>query len=263
MSVAQWDPAFGSRNGIFRDLNSLCRFAGFTDFPSHSALNEMLAAYIEKTLQRPGFRFVEEIPNSGLCFEQRIFQSAEVPTRRNWHDLFGAISWWLFPRSKAAINLQHVEDLSSEGKSRSPRRDRLTHFDECGLLLLHCSPELVAELRSHRWKEAMVSRRNEWDITVRPFVFGHAIYEKALSPYIGLTAKFAPIEIEPDFFCLSLREQYEEIDRRLAERILSTNPFDQPGFLSPLPVLGIPGYCEANHDPMFYGNRQYFRPRPT
>jgi hypothetical protein len=33
-----------------------------------------------------------------------------------------------------------------------------------------------------------------------------------------------------------------------------------PRDLSPLPLMGIPGWCADNEDPAFYGNTRIFRP---
>ena len=257
-----WDPQFSSRNGVFQDLADQFDFSGFSVFPSLDELNHLLGDRIAEALQQPAFRFVpDRRAQAELRYEEQIFQRAEVPTRICWHDFFGALSWGLFPRAKAAINRQHVEDMAREPERRTPRRDRLTHFDECGLVLAHASPDLVRMLRSHSWREVLYDRRQDWMRTVRPFVFGHAIYEKALSPYIGLTAKYISIQVEPAFFGGSLSEQNRYLDMALARFILDQNPFAVPGALSPLPLLGVPGYCDANLDPMFYENKEYFRPR--
>jgi hypothetical protein len=49
----------------------------------------------------------------------------------------------------------------------------------------------------------------------------------------------------------------EFLDAWLSPQIAALNWSQKP--FAPLPVLGIPGWCEDNEDPNFYLNRSVFR----
>ena len=67
-------------------------------------------------------------------YELHIAETGEVETRpESWHDLFNALAWIAYPRTKSRINAQHVaifeERGEAEARQRSPARDALTLFD--------------------------------------------------------------------------------------------------------------------------------------
>ncbi|WKE66962.1 DUF3025 domain-containing protein [Gallaecimonas kandeliae] len=194
-------------------------------------------------------------------YEAQILATGRVPTRPdNWHDCFNALAWALYPRAKAAINAQHVADIEAHGLSpRTLRRDSLTLFDECGVLVVAASLEPLEALRQHHWQQAFVEGREQWGSATRPFVFGHAVYEQGLAPYLGLTAKMLPLLAPPAFFGWALKAQYAWLDERLCE-LLASDGLKDKSLLSPLPLLGVPGWWPQNSDPAFYANLDYFRP---
>jgi len=51
----------------------------------------------------------------------------------------------------------------------------------------------------------------------------------------------------------------EEVDRSIAERLRDPERFLAPQMLSPLPVLGVPGWWPENEREDFYDNERYFR----
>src|SRR5262249_464863 len=129
-----------------------------------------------------------------LYYEVRIAETGEVPTRsHNWHDLFNALAWIAFPRAKAAINAQHAAILAERGEAearrRGPERDALTLFDEGGVIIACSEPQLTRLIVDFEWKELFWRRRAELQAKMRFFAFGHALYEKALEPYVGIVAK--------------------------------------------------------------------------
>ena len=137
-------------------------------------------------------------------YEPHIAQTGEVKTRaQNWHDLFNALAWITFPLAKAAINAQHVAILQERGdaeaKRRGPERDALTLFDESGVIVATDDASLTQLIADFEWKELFWRRRAELAQRMRFFVFGHALYEKALEPYIGMVAKtvFVPFAADP------------------------------------------------------------------
>jgi hypothetical protein len=95
---------------------------------------------------------------------------------------------------------------------------------------------------------------------LRVFLFGHALLEKALQPYVGMTAHAVLLTIEDDFLNADGERQVEAIDALLAEAIprIST-----ARGLAPLPVLGVPGWWPHNEHSGFYDDVAYFRPGRT
>ena len=133
----------------------------------------------------------------GLVYECRIWESGEVETRPdNWHDFFNALVWLSFPQTKTAISAAHVRAMQAPGEARGTARDVLTHFDECGIVVLSSQPDLLALLRAFRWKELFVERRAEVVRSMRFVIFGHATYEQMLRPFRGLTAKAVLYEVD-------------------------------------------------------------------
>jgi hypothetical protein len=132
---------------------------------------------------------------------------------------------------------------------RGPLRDAATVFDENGALIVTADLELPALLREHRWREAFVERRSAWS-AVRVLCLGHALMEKLGAPYKAITAHGLVIEQPPD-------TPQEELDLVVSRRI-------DEGFrttaLLPLPVLGVPGWCVGNADPVYYDDASVFRP---
>ena len=188
-------------------------------------------------------------------YELRIAESGEVETRpQNWHDLFNALAWIAFPKSKAAINAQHAEILEeggeSEAKHRSPARDALTVFDEGGVIVATDDEELKQLIIDFEWKELFWRRRAALEARVRFFAFGHALYEKGLDPYIGMVAKtvFVPFT-----------DGTAEADRSLAAHFSDRSRFPSPKAMAPMPVLGVPGWHPDTSNESFYDDAKHFR----
>ena len=97
------------------------------------------------------------------------------------------------------------------------------------------------------------------DFGHRFFVFGHALYEKALNPYIGMTGKGVFFKVEEGFLQKALTEQLQIIDQWLVDFL--SRKLAATRDLSPIPVLGYPGWTDENTVEDFYDNRQYFRPK--
>ena len=190
-------------------------------------------------------------------YEPRIARTGEVKTRaQNWHDLFNALAWVTFPRAKAAINAQHVSILQERGeaeaKRRGPERDALTLFDESGVIVATDDAVLTQLMLDFQWKELFWRRREQLAQRARFFTFGHALYEKALAPYIGMVAKtvFVPFAADAG-----------EADALLAEHFRDRSRFPRAGSMAPMPVLGVPGWDERNRDEAFYDDESHFRSR--
>lgn len=182
-------------------------------------------------------------------YEIKVYETGEVETRpENWHDYFNALAWLAFPSTKARINAMHAAEMPKEGTRRGPLRDLLTIFDEGGAIV-HCDDaSLVSLLESFQWRRLFWDNRSAVQAGMRLTVFGHAVLEKALEPWPGITCKaiVVPAAAEPDSAAVAWLE-------RLA-------PGASPRVLSPLPIFGFPGWHAATAQAQFYDDSRYFRP---
>lgn len=256
----QWHSA-SLENGAFSHLNTLFSLNGLSDWPQCAWFSSFLDA---KNANQQTIRFVDDacFSEEERYYEQIIFDTGKVPTRQqNWHDLFGGLIWCLFPKTKALINQRHVEEITLHGtKVRSKHRNALTLFDECGVVLAVSDDLWPALLKNHQWQQAFIEQRALWGKTIAPFMFGHANYEMLTKPYIGLTGKALFVKVPSDIFCKDLAQQYQYIDQTLYEMISVDNCLRDNSQLSPLPLLGVPGWYD-NNNPEFYSNTDYFRPK--
>lgn len=198
-------------------------------------------------------------------YEVRVHRDGAVSTREgNLHDLFNALVWLRFPRAKAALNDGHYRRMllaragSPADGTRGAARDALTLFDESGVIVASSSPRLLALLRGFEWKRLFVEHRAELVSSMRVYVFGHAILEKAVSPYRGLTGMAMLLEVDHGFPGLATDRQLEALDARVAREVAES--LDGTGSLAPLPLLGLPGWCADNADPAYYDDVSQFRP---
>ncbi|MCZ8103767.1 MAG: DUF3025 domain-containing protein, partial [Burkholderiales bacterium] len=81
--------------------------------------------------------------------------------------------------------------------------------------------------------------------------FGHALLEKLDAPFKAITAHAWPLRLAPD-------TPADALDAALAAS-LEPRMLDARAFC-PLPVMGLPDWCEANADPGFYNDAAVFRP---
>jgi hypothetical protein len=95
---------------------------------------------------------------------------------------------------------------------------------------------------------------------MRFFLFGHALYHKALDPFIGMTGKAVLLKVADGFAQLPLDCQVAATDRLLATHLWDRTRMSHGRELSPLPVLGVPGWWGANEQESFYEDTGYFRP---
>jgi len=234
-----------------------------SQWPNASGLNVLKKSLLDTGAMQPSFVCQNDLPATSAYYEQIISQQGIIPTRgQSWHDLFNALMWLQFPQTKTLLNQLHVRDIEQFGVSpRTHQRNNLTHFDECGVVLACSDPALLALLKNHQWHEVFVKHRACWGRDIHPYIFGHANYESLLAPFIGLTGKWLAVEVEQDFGQQSLAKQSEQVDKLLLAKIVQEDTFSQPRPLLPLPLLGIPGWWDANEDENFYANTDYFRPK--
>lgn len=234
-------------------------------WPTLAELNA-LAEGVATARGKP-LRFVrprERTDRERRYYEQHIAGTGEVETRPDsWHDLFNALAWITFPRAKARINAQHAAILEeggeAESRRRGPERDALTLFDEGGVIVASASPALLRLVVDFEWKELFWTRRTELLEKARFFVFGHACYEQALTPYIGMVAKTVFVPVSEFFFMLAPESQLEEADKLVASHFASRARFASPKAMAPMPVLGVPGWHFAQQDEAFYDDERHFR----
>lgn len=190
-------------------------------------------------------------------YEQRIFQRAGIATRPgNWHDLFNALIWKLFPALKSALNAVQVEDLARVGKHQRTRRQcACTQFDEAGAVVIVRDPALLALWDAHDWSGLFLRRREAWsDGSIELVVFGHALFEHALNPDMLLVAKTVLVS-DPD-----RKVDRNAVDARVAAAIHAGRCLGDPQELRPLPMSGIPGWHRDIQDAVFYRDLPCFRP---
>lgn len=226
------------------------------------AVESLNGAEVAPRLNALGHTPVRFVPQQalpdGVAYEQFIFDTAQVPTRDNLHDLFNGLVWHRFPLTKVGLNrrqAQAIADLGGVGRVRGPVRDALTLFDE-NVALLQAPPALWAALLARDWKRLFVEGRGLWQ-QARLVVFGHALMEKLVQPYKSITAHVLTWAV-PEALGADLAAWDAWLAGELARQPLVPKPF------TPLPVLGVPGWWPENEAPDFYADATVFRPpRPT
>lgn len=253
----------------FSQLNHYFCLQQFSHWPNAAGLNQLKLQTLGKADLCPAFICQHELPDTGEYYEQIIYQHLHIPTRPdNWHDLFNGLVWLQFPRSKKLLNELHMADIAEFGLNpRTKRRNHLTHFDECGVVIAieHDSehPPIAELLQQHAWSTAFVDHRQCWGQSVHHFMFGHANLEMLLKPFIGLTGKWLAINVAPGFSALRQAEQLKLVDEQLYRLIASDIFLNSAKPLYPMPLLGLPGIDKANELASFYANSDYFRPKPV
>ncbi len=180
--------------------------------------------------------------SSDPYYEVHVFETGHVQTRAdNKHDLFNALAWLAFPKTKARINAMHAAEIPREGGKRGRLRDMLTIFDEGGAIVSG-DASIALMIREARWQDLFLRQHQNFRITV----VGHAVLEQALAPHPGITCKV--IFADPS----------RDLDAQAAQWLstVGTSPRDMP----PLPVFGYPGWFEGSGRAGFYSDERYFRP---
>lgn len=264
-----WDPDFLDRSPMFAPLR---RYGASLRMPDWPALEDVQRAL---DLRRPpvhahsGARisFVPQMRRAVLFedgYEPRIYLRGEVQVReRNWHDLLNALVWLTFPRAKAALNSRHYRALLEQRAARAPNRgpvqDAMTLFDEGGVMVAARERGLLRMIEDFEWKTLFWRHRDRVTADMRFFLFGHALYEKALRPFTGITARGLLFEVESKFLDAPLEDQVARLDTLAAGRLDDPAGLLSPRELAPVPVLGVPGWCAENACESYYDNRAYFR----
>ncbi len=296
----QWNRDALLANPVFASLWPVLACCSSDRFPDTGCLSELARLRGVASGGGAAVRFVPAGDNAlrqfGLEYEASIYREGLVPTRPdNFHDLFNALVWMAFPQTKAILNRLHYREMTADGAqdlggsrgtarkesgsrgtarkdvgsrgtarkdvgSRGTARDVLTLFDEGGVIVACSEPELARLLREFQWQSLFWARRSEVSRAMRFFVFGHAIQEKALRPYKGLTAKALVMEVSQEFFAMPLDAQLTEADERAAHHFSSPEALASTRTFAPLPILGVPGWAPENECEAFYKDTSVFRP---
>jgi hypothetical protein len=198
-------------------------------------------------------------------YEARTYLHGEVQVRENnLHDTFNVLVWLAFPRAKAALNARHFAALKEQAATgvanRGPAQDALTLLDEGGVVVASSDEELLALLREWRWKDLFWENRARVAARMRFVLFGHAVYEKALEPFLGIIGRGILLKVDSELLAAPPRERLAELDARLAAHIADPGRILGTRELAVVPILGVPGWYLGNDDPAFYDNTAYFRP---
>ena len=264
--TVRWDPDFCARSPMFEPLRAAAAGLRTPYWPACADLNRLASVRAIATGGGQPLTFVEQAARPAAFedkYEPRIFLRGEMQYRAcNWHDLLNALVWLTFPAAKSALNARHFHELerrqASGASNRGPAQDALTLFDEGGVIVAAADAELAALLIGFEWKELFWRRREAVLQSMRFYLFGHALYEKALAPFAGVTGRGVVLDVESRFLALPLAEQLGTLDARLASRI--GHEFAATRELAPVPLLGVPGWCDDNRDERYYDDTSYFRP---
>lgn len=242
-------------------------FSKLSDWPTLDNFQRLLAGNGITNAAGLPLRFVSQGARTGKPenkYEARIYLKGEVQVRsESWHDLLNVLVWLTFPKSKAALNRRHflaLEQMTSEGKqNRGPTQDALTLFDEGGVIVACSNSRLAEWLVDFKWKELFWVNRQAVIASMKFFLFGHAIYEKALQPFTGVTGRGVIFPVAVDFFAAALEQQLQSLDKKLADYLCNPQHFNRTVDLAPVPILGVPGWNAENERESYYENEAYFR----
>lgn len=228
--------------------------------------NQLFRAKLEQNGSSIAFVDQKALDESKLYYEAFIAQNKQVPSRGNWHDFYNALVWSQLPNTKMTFNKLHNQEIQQYGeKKRTPIRDRLTHFDECGLLVFTDNEQLKQDCGDHNWVELFLKNKHCWGINTEIIIVGHAIWEMLMNPFIGLTGKVRFIEVSTNTLSELNRDisqhNYKQADYLINQHLLHNRVLEQNKPWLPLPVLGIPGWSIFPQTSEFYLNTDYFMPK--
>lgn len=254
---------------MFEPLRSHCDALRVERWPSLDALRQLLAEREPPLATRSGARLT--VAPQGRRpdafedkYEARVYLKGEMQMREhNWHDLLNALVWLTFPQSKAALNERHYRALREQeaagAQNRGPVQDAMTLFDEGGVIVAARGGKLLRLLEDFAWKDLFWRNRSCVTTDMRFYLFGHALYEKALNPFMGITGRGVLFEVDSEFLAAPLVIQIARLDAMLAARLLDPDRLCSTRELAPVPILGVPGWCPDNAHESYYDNLDYFQ----
>ena len=236
IQIPEWDAATLLHAQLFAPLHPVLSQFKTRNFPTVEDCNALLAVRqppvaVQRALP---LRFVAHESGKLLFerqYEPRCYLNGEVQMReRVWHDLFNALVWLTFPRTKAAINARHYQALISQAltstaltstapeqkNQRGAVRDMATLLDESGVIVVSADAELNNLLRDFQWKELFWRCREQVNAAMGFYQFGHGLYEKSLQPYVGMTGQGLLLTVEQEFFTWLLPRRLAYLDDKVA-----------------------------------------------
>lgn len=260
-----WDSRFWQRHPGIETLRPVSGWPAWSQWPDVDDLQAVADANAEPVANESGSPLrLSRAPSvlSATEYETSVAREARLAVRLpGWHDVFNVLAWAAWPKAKAALNARNVAEIDRHaGPNRSRARDALTGFDEDGVVVYVADPRLEQLAREFRWKALFWEHRAALANDFRVYVFGHALAEKLLEPFVGLTAKAVFVESVPGLADHPIDRQRAILDRRLADILSAPDRFATPAELAPLPVLGLPGWWPGGENAAFYDDVAYFRP---
>jgi hypothetical protein len=247
-----WDPGLGERLPASWPLGpALADLAACEAWPSVARIGELLARFEVRNARGDALRVEEQAPKPrhrrrahalrcrDALYDARIDGEGVLPTRaRSYHDLFNALVWASFPRSKAAISArQHAiwartlpSHFTTLPSARTREQDALAMLDEGGLLLA-ARPDACAEAAALVAAGAVgeLERRAEEGVLVG-LVLGHAVHEHFVSSEEPVRAACFVLPVDP-----VAPELVARVDAALARRVddpaCFAAPPEHPGLL--------------------------------
>ncbi|MCW8909019.1 MAG: DUF3025 domain-containing protein [Gammaproteobacteria bacterium] len=258
-TLDKWNPEFLSQSPVFKTIEQAALYHTHSDqWPSLEQIQQQF-----KKSDHPIIPVSQGARPTKLedHYEPRIYLKHELQTRtENWHDFFNAMVWLTFRNTKLILNKLHYHAAIERpaGTNRSQLENAITLFDECGIIIISDKEALLEMIRQHQWKELFVDNKDSFNKHIYCYVFGHAMYEKALAPYIGMTCQALLIN-STELINSCRNNRLSDIDNTIADcwdshQITSTDD------LNPFPLLGIPDLHKDNSEASFYDNTDYFRP---
>jgi hypothetical protein len=261
-----WKHGIDTSHPVWRDYRARLELLDNHVFPSPEILTKLFAGDLEtRSGEQISFICSTQLPGD-INYEQQISDTGRVATRQNsFHDLFNALAWSRFPRIKAAMNSVHCSEYASGSpQQRSKRRDALTLFDECGVVIVSADLDLQEQLARHQWHTAFRGSIEAWQQDHLVFVTGHALLEKYLDPYKAITAHALLIKSNAAVNYASRESFIPSLDDYVANAIISNEVLDTTHCLSAIPLAGIPGWWPVTPtDTDFYSDKNVFRPLGT
>ena len=225
-----------------------------------------------------------ELPK-GQAYEAFIHAQQRIPTRDNLHDFFNGLCWLRFGRSKRRLNQLQAQEIARQGvaQQRGALRDALTVFDE-NAILLQAPDGLWQALGARDWPSLFVHQRQLWS-QARVEVFGHALLEKLVQPYVAITGHAWRVGSAPVTAALQIEPAEPSTPIPAQTQSQSQSPIHSPAHaatdadaqldawlcdslqedhlrrkaFAPLPVLGVPGWWVPNETEGFYAQTHVFR----
>ena len=226
--------------------------------PDLAALNAAARERAIASTAGVAIRFVDERARGALAYERAVATRGTVAMRAGSpHDVFNALAWLAFPRTKAALNARHVAEGAGAGANgRSRARDAATLLDESGIVLACADDGLVALLRARAWRPLFVDRRDDVRRAMVPFVVGHGLLVKLLRPYRAATAHALIVRVDGSIVADETAGA-AAVDATAAAAVADAAL--TPAQLTPVPVAAFPGWDSEGLGEHLFDDRAVFR----